>query len=69
MHVLTEVNKQIPPSLSLPNRQSHDTANVIVLRRSLLLREIPDKSRADIVHLCHYVEQEGLYVVEERFVV
>jgi len=53
----------------LSHREGHDTTQIVVLRATLLLAEIPHESRAKFVHERDDVEQERLDVVEERFVI
>lgn len=65
---LTKVDQKVAPSPPLPNRQRHDTTN-IVGRAPLFLGKVPDKLCPERARLGHDVEQERLDVVVERLVV
>ena len=66
---LTEIDQEVPPTLSLPYGQRHDTTDVIILRTLFLFTEVPYEPSTDRVDLCDHVEKEGFDVVEEGFVV
>lgn len=53
----------------MPNRQRHNTADVVVLRAELLFAEVANEVCAVIIRLGYDVEQERFHIIEERFVV
>ena len=66
---LTEINKKVSIALSLSYGQCHDTTEVVLLRASLLLAEVPDEASTDVIRLRHDIEQEWFNIVEKRLVV
>jgi hypothetical protein len=65
---LTEINKKLTPSLSLPDRECHDTTNIII-NTPLLLRKVSDESSPKLINFRHDVEKERFDIVVECFVI
>lgn len=64
----TEIDKELAIATLLPDRQSHDTTE-IVSRTPLLLGKVADELGSIGILLGENVEQEGVNIVIQRFVV
>ena len=63
--ILTEVDQRIPEPPPLPNRQTHNTAQIPAVPAPLLLTKVPNKLCPMYILLRKHIEKEGLDVVEQ----
>lgn len=66
---LTELDQSVPETPPLPNRQTHDTTQIPLVRTAFLFREISHELGAVLIELGEDVEEKRFDVVEEGFVV